>query len=361
MSVYWRKERNCFWYDFQIEGKRYQGVCLNPFDKTQNAKNITQAKQYETLIKIDIKKTNKLPKSSYTFAEAAIDYYKNKGQYIRTSDTAKRTVEYLINYFGKLTSIDEITNEDVDQLIEHLRHKTKTVYMANHGKKDKDGNIIPKFKETNQLITPATVNQYLAKLKAIFNRAIRRKKTTNILDIQILETNNDMPNPVLKEHAKLILENAAEHLKAVIMIAVRTGMRLNEILSLRWDQVFLDEKVIRLPSQKTKSKKGQIVYLSPQIIEYLKTLSSDIYVIEYRGKPIKKINRSWKTAIKKAGVPQYKFHNLRATFCTLIAGQPGTSMLAVKDLARHVDPRTTLRYMKSLDNQLHDIVNKLDF
>lgn len=176
MSVYWRKERNCFWYDFQIEGKRYQGVCLNPFDKTQNAKNITQAKQYETLIKIDIKKTNKLPKSSYTFAEAAIDYYKNKGQYIRTSDTAKRTVEYLINYFGKLTSIDEITNEDVDQLIEHLRHKTKTVYMANHGKKDKDGNIIPKFKETNQLITPATVNQYLAKLKAIFNRAIRRKK-----------------------------------------------------------------------------------------------------------------------------------------------------------------------------------------
>lgn len=56
MSVYWRKERNCFWYDFQIEGKRYQGVCLNPFDKTQNAKNITQAKQYETLIKIDIKK-----------------------------------------------------------------------------------------------------------------------------------------------------------------------------------------------------------------------------------------------------------------------------------------------------------------
>lgn len=361
MTTYFRKERKCFWYDFQITGKRYQGVCLNPLNKNENAKNSTQAKQYEALIKLDIKKTNKLPKSSYTFAEAAIDYYKNKGQYIRTSDSARRIVEYLINYFGKLTPIDDITNDDVDELINHLRQKKKYIYMANHGKNDKEGHIIPKFIETEKFITPATINQYLAKFKAILNRAIKRKKTTNILDIQILETDNEMPTPVLKEHAKLILEKAPEHLKAVIMLAACTGMRLNEILSLQWNQIFFEEKVIRLPSRKTKSKKGQIVYLSQQVVDFLKTLSSKEFVIEYKNKPIKKVTRSWGTALKKAGVPRYKFHNLRATFCTLIAAQPGTSMLAVKDLARHVDPRTTLRYMKCFDDQLHSIVDELDF
>lgn len=360
MTTYWRKERKCWWYDFQIAGKRYQGVCLNPLNKNENAKNITQAKQYEALIKVDIKKTNKLPKSSYTFAEAAIDYYKNKGQHIRTAKQAKQVIEYLINYFGKLTPIDDITNEDVDRLIEHLRQKKKAVYMANHGKKDKDGNIIPKFKEKDVLITPATINQYLAKLKTIFLRAFKRKNTTNILDITLLPENNDLPNPVLKEHAELILKHAPEHLYAIVFIAVQTGMRLREILNLKWNQVFLDEKVILLDSS-TKAKRGQPIYLRQKLIKFLRTLTSKEYVVEYEGHKLTTIKRSWKTAQKRAGVPYYKFHNLRATFITLLASQPGASSHTVKELARHVDSRTTDRYIKVSDTILHKMVEDLDF
>lgn len=359
MSTYWRKERKCWWYDFLVTGKRYQGVCLNPLNNKENAKNATQAKQYEALIKLDIKKSSKAPKSSYTFAEAAIDYYKNRGQYIRTQKKAKQIIEYLVNYFGKLTPIDDITNEDVDELIEHLRHKKKTVYMANHGKKDKDGNIIPKFKEKDEFITPATINQYLAKLKSIFTRAFKRRNTSNILDIILLEENNDLPNPVTLEHAKLILEKAPEHLYAVIFIAVQTGMRLNEVLGLKWEQVFLDEGVIRLPSRSTKSKKGQVIYLSEQLTRFLRTLKSTEYVVEYKGHKLTTIRRSWNTALKSAKVPIYKFHNLRATFITLIASQPGTSALTVKTLARHVDARTTERYIKTSDQQLHNIVKDI--
>ncbi|MCP4393099.1 MAG: site-specific integrase [Alphaproteobacteria bacterium] len=366
MSFYFRKNRGKWCYSFEHNGRRYAGYCVHPetgeYLEKDDEKHKKLAKSIEAYEKAKIKFQKKPIKKpadldAYTLAEAVLDYSENVAQRYRSWKDIKIRLDEILFYFGPLAPLNEIDVPQIDKYINYSCNQSVKIFMGGPSscaeKKEK------KMKDTGRKRSIATTNRYISALKAVFNRAYKMGKLNRIPNIEKFDEGESIPNPISIDNAKTILAHSPPHLLAVITIAVHTGMRLREILHLKWRQVDYNEMVIRL-QRNTKSKKGRIVFINNTVYEILQNLPNTCdRVITYKGKPINSVASSWNTALKKSEVPHHRFHDFRATFCTLLASQKDVSMLDVKDLAGHSSPQTTLRYMKTANKHLRKAVTEL--
>lgn len=132
------------------------------------------------------------------------------------------------------------------------------------------------------------------------------------------------------EYAEFIAlrEQFALELQAVLTFGYHTGWRKNEILSLRWNQVDLNNRTVRLDPGTTKNGDGRTVILEGELLELFKqqwerrpvakipgqspTLLC-AYVFHRRGKPIKDFRDAWNKACTAAGLDGRIFHDFRRT------------------------------------------------
>jgi site-specific recombinase XerD len=61
------------------------------------------------------------------------------------------------------------------------------------------------------------------------------------------------------------------------------------------------------------------------------------------GKPYKDVKRSFKTALRRSGIKDFHFHDLRHTFASHLV-MAGVDLTTVKELLGHKDIKMTLRY-----------------
>jgi len=166
---------------------------------------------------------------------------------------------------------------------------------------------------------PATINRELACLKTAFNRAIRDGKAVEnpVQKVKFLPENNVRDRVLNEEEFEKLLQVSPEHLKPILICAYETGMRLGEILPLRWEQVNLGNRIITLRSGETKTGEGRKVPISPRLYEVLSSLGrAGEYVFTYQGERVKSIRRSFKRARQRAGIRDFRFHDFRHTFVT---------------------------------------------
>ncbi|MEE9199981.1 MAG: site-specific integrase [Candidatus Brocadiales bacterium] len=144
-----------------------------------------------------------------------------------------------------------------------------------------------------------------------------------------------------------LLACSTGHTKAIITVALHTGMRLREILGLQWEDVDFRNQVITV--KYTKSGKTRYVPMVETVREALNKENGSPYVfIDTRtGKPFNHIRRSFDNALKKAGIKDCCFHDLRHTAATLLtngdpeAGVPATDVVTASEILGHADIKTT--------------------
>jgi integrase len=130
-----------------------------------------------------------------------------------------------------------------------------------------------------------------------------------------------------------------------IRLLVFTGARLNEILKLRWAEVYLDDSQLRLEDSKTGKK---TIFLPPQALELLRSHPRDLnnpFVV--RGQKDKShlvnLEKPWQRVRKLAGLEGVRLHDLRHTFASVaLAG--GLSLPTIGVLLGHRNAATTQRY-----------------
>ncbi len=90
------------------------------------------------------------------------------------------------------------------------------------------------------------------------------------------------------------------HLKAMILLGLDSGLRRGEILNLEWKYIDFDRGIIRVLGTHTKTQKPRSTPLTERTREELRNLSN----FGEPGKvfPFSSFKRSWKTAIKIAGI-----------------------------------------------------------
>jgi integrase len=207
-------------------------------------------------------------------------------------------------------------------------------------------------------VSPATVNRALAVLKSMFNRAIEWDKATEnpCKRVKMLKENNKRLRFLEKEEIgrllgaidELMLINKHDqyiHLKPIIIVALNTGMRKGEILGLKWRDIDIQRKTIHLSD--TKNGDDRYVPMNDIVIKTIiavpKNKDSAYIFCNQRGEPYGDIKKSYLSAVKKAGIIDFHFHDLRHTFASQLV-MAGVDLNTVRDLLGHKSLEMTLRY-----------------
>jgi integrase len=215
---------------------------------------------------------------------------------------------------------------------------------------------------------PASVNRELACLKYLYNLAIRWKQffgQNPVSQVEFLEENNEISRILLPEEEARLLEVSSRYLRNIIIMALNTGMRKMEILSLKWEYVDLEGNMITLPQTNTKAKKTRRIPISWALRKALleqKLMSGGSEFVfpseESKNGHLSWLKHSFTTACRRAGIQGLRFHDLRHTAATRMIDLD-VSVEKVSKILGHSDINLTMRRYAHPEDSLKDAVEKL--
>ena len=219
-------------------------------------------------------------------------------------------------------------------------------------------------------IRPTTLNIELRVLKSMFNTAVE----WNLIDrsplrgVQMLRVPKTYPKFLTDEEVKLLCNTTNfEWLKNIILFAFNTGMRRNEIINLKWEDVNLNKEYLIVRNNETfntKSKKDRLIPLSKVVVDLLSSLPKySKYVFTNGPKPKlypNYVTQCFRDLVKDCGFPKgISFHSLRHSFASMLVSR-GVSLYVVKELLGHSDFATTQIYAHLESKSLKDAIDVLN-
>lgn len=160
-------------------------------------------------------------------------------------------------------------------------------------------------------------------LNTILRSAHRDKILSHPVLLSIVDKKNTAGREITGPELARLYQHASAHLTLQIEIAVKMGLRLREMLYLRWDQIDWDKRLIRLLTSDTKTRKARVVPVNPDVYDRLRAKFNgrySDYVFPRRAdvtKPQETNRRSWELVKYKADV-KCRWHDLRHTCATLM-------------------------------------------
>jgi len=146
------------------------------------------------------------------------------------------------------------------------------------------------------------------------------------------------------DDAKKIMEHAEPHLKWAMEVCFNLGTRPgeSELLSLRWDDVDFAAGTVHIYASKTKTYRT--VPINPEFLKRMeeeKKKSVSGFVIEYMGRGLTTIRKSFKNACKRAGITYpTRMYDLRHLFATTLLNK-GADLAAVSKMMGHSTVKLT--------------------
>jgi integrase len=157
----------------------------------------------------------------------------------------------------------------------------------------------------------------------------------------------------------------------VVLLGGQAGLRRGEIAALQWGDIEWGTGKICVQRSVWKGHlgmpKGNRIRRVPMTVELRQALQTARHLrgpfvfCRHDGQPSteKDIGDHVDHASRAAGLKHHGIHILRHTFCSHLA-MKGRSAIAIQQLARHTNLRTTLRYMHLSPNELDDTVAVLE-
>lgn len=313
-----RQIKGRWYYDVRIDGQRKRGLagetkgqalaCLEAMK--------TDARRGENRFTSESKILFKV------FAEEYMEYSKaNK----RAWERDEWSLHHLIPYFGPWL-LSKITAKRIEE------------YKAMR--------INQQSSKTKKSPKAGTINREIALLKNMFSMAIQWEYMDHnpAKGVKLL-TERPLVMRILKEaEIKTLIDEANGHMKAIITIALNCGLRRNEILNLRWNDVDFDNLIISI--WETKNNTPRKVPMNALVLDALHSMDRKgeyIFTNTRTGERIKDIKTGFKAACRRAEIQDLRFHDLRHNCGTQMV-MNGVDIVTVKEILGHKDIRTTLRY-----------------
>ncbi|MDG6026024.1 MAG: site-specific integrase [Candidatus Brocadia sp.] len=260
------------------------------------------------------------------YAKVYLGFYRTAKENTRLAK--ERSVNTLVNYLGDYT-LSKIT----PFVIKKFRID----------RKERDG------------VKDGSINDDVVTLSHLFTTAIK----SGILDknpckdIKRLKVSQVRDRVLTAGEIALLFDKLQGKDRLMVLTGILTGMRLNEVLSLKWADVDFTKALITF----TQSKTGKLVaiplssYLADAFGEYKASHTGD-YLFEGRKIThaiINQYSRNFSTLFKSLGIDNFTFHNLRHTFASM-QSDTGADIVTTKELLGHSDITMTMRYShKQLD------------
>ena len=211
-----------------------------------------------------------------------------------------------------------------------------------------------------------SVNRELEVLRHMLNKAVEwgmlgENPFTRFRDPIFFEERNDRVRFLEEDEIKRLLDASPLYLANLIKGAIFTGLRKGDLFNLKWSDVNLERGFLNYREQKKREKLG-FKYLNGDMIGLLMEIpkgESDFIFLGPDGRPLRDIKRSFHTALKKAGIKDFRWHDLRHTSASHLLMR-GASMKAVQEHLGHTTIAMTQRYSHLSRDFQKEEVNRLN-
>jgi integrase len=145
-----------------------------------------------------------------------------------------------------------------------------------------------------------------------------------------------------------IAEEADPSVRAVVLTALLTGARRTEVLTMQWDEVSLTRAEWRIPH--TKAGRPHLLPVPHALVATLRSLprvegNPYVFVGQNGAGHLHDMKRAWDRIRVKAGIHDVRFHDLRRTVGSWLAGS-GESLQLIGAVLNHRDVSTTAIYAR---------------
>jgi len=285
----------------------------------------------------------KLPGESITFREMMEKYMAEYSAVNKAPSSCirdKSLAGHLVGFFG-----DMYVNEIVPKAISQ--------YKVMRRKAD---------------VSPKTINNELVLMGHAFNIAIREwewVENNPVIKVSKEKVNNLNERWLAFEEEQDLLKVSPRWLQEIIIFAINTGLRQSEILDLKWGQIDFARKTLFIQEQKNRGI--DTLPLNETALAVLRTKFEmrqhgvDNVFINGRATRINTRNllRAFYSAMDKADIKDFRFHDLRHTFATRLV-QNGVDVYTVQKLGRWRSISMVMRYAHHQPESLRSGIEVMD-
>lgn len=219
-------------------------------------------------------------------------------------------------------------------------------------------------------VSPATINRYLALIRAILRRCEREWLWIEKAPfVRLLPEPNRRVRWITPDQARTLLQELPDHHVYPVLFALATGLRHGNVVGLQWEQIDLKRRTAWLYADQVKNGEDLHVSLNDMALSVLhaRRYTHKTHVFTYRGKPIARLTtKAWYKALERAGIDNFRWHDLRHTWASWLV-QKGVPLYAVQEMGgwksaamvrryAHLAPAVNLKYAQAIDGDLAQLV-----
>src|SRR5215831_15634874 len=186
-----------------------------------------------------------------------------------------------------------------------------------------------------------TINRELAFLRHVYSMALTWGKATEnpVKKVRFAREDNGRVRMLSPEEETQLLANCGPQVKPLVIAALHTGFRASELLSLTWDEVDFRRCMVTVRAAYAKHGESRSVPMNKVLTEALRAvrmtrLATEHVFCNLRGEPYRSFRTAFERAVRKAGLEDFTFHNLRHTFASRLIMR-GADLPTVKELLGH--------------------------
>jgi integrase len=291
---------------------------------------------FESIAKAELRKNSydiTSQRHDYTLSELIADYE----DYRQNNYSRPDEFKYVIDRFYKIVGnkiAEQITTADIEKY--RLTRKGK--------------------------VKNSTINREVDNIKRIFSLAVTNKKIRFNPCNKLKKLRQEKPPEryLTKDEEKKLMEAANPIMQALIITALLTGMRTNEILNLKWADVHFDKGYI--VALNTKNGKPRRLLLSDKLretIDKMPRLCDYVFANPLTKNKYSDIKSTFSETVKRAKIPHITFHQLRHTAASRM-NEKGVDIVTIKEILDHSDLKTTQKYTHTPRKNVLDAVKVLE-
>ena len=316
------KRGNVWCYTITIGGKRYRGSCNTEVER--------EAMEFHDRLRADLWRGVSLKQKVRKTWSETLDRWLSEHKHKRTAKADIGFGDWWSARFAehKVKFLDEITPD----LVKQIRDKELLVPRVRNGQAKK----------------PATVNRKIALLRAVVNAAAREYQWIETAPLfRLLPERNERLRFLTPTEVHRLLAVLEEPYRSMAQLAVSTGLRQGNVLKLTWEQVDFQNRVLSFPDKVMKNNLPLVIPMNQTAMEAIRPWvgKHERYVfVRSDGTNVRQVcSKMWKAVLKEAGITNFKWHDLRHTWASLMR-QSGMGLDVIQELGGWQDSNIVKRY-----------------